>query len=105
MEINKINSHSGEKLKYELASFNPKLVLNQVRTPTDVRIGFSMRQACKKYFGINIGYVGFLEHDNSVIQSIRLRRPVMVYSPDSQSVQSIKRVSQNIRQNYHLVPS
>lgn len=104
-DINRINAHSGEKLKYELAGFKPKLVLNQVRTPTDVRIGFSMRQACKKYFGINIGYAGFLEHDTAVTQSIRLRRPVLIYSPDSTTVKSIKRVSQNIRQNYHLVPN
>ncbi|MBT7888275.1 MAG: P-loop NTPase [Deltaproteobacteria bacterium] len=102
-EIYDINTQAGETLKYELARFNPKLVLNQVRTPTDVRIGFSMSQACKKYFGVDIGYVGFVEHDNTVIQSIRQRRPVVITSPSSNASISISKIAQNIRQDYHLV--
>lgn len=102
-EISDINIQAGEVLKIELAKFNPKLVLNQVRTQTDVRIGFSMGQACKKYFGINLGYVGFIEHDNYVLQSIRQRRPVILQTPESTAAAGIFKVSQNIRQNYHLV--
>ena len=103
--INKINLQAGEELKLELANFNPKLVLNQVRTPSDVRIGFSMRQACLKYFGVNIGYAGFVEHDTAALQSIRVRQPVVLYDPDSTSTHCIQKVAQNIRQNYHLVPT
>ena len=102
-EISEISFQAGETLKFELAKFNPKLVINQVRTQTDVRIGFSMGQACKKYFGIELGYVGFVEHDNYVLQSIRQRRPVLLQSPDSTASGCIQKVSQNIRQNYHLV--
>ncbi len=104
-DINKINSQAGETLKYELASFAPKLVINQVRTPSDVRIGFSMRKACLEYFGVNLGYAGFIEHDASVLQSVRARQPVLLYSPDSAASQCIQRIAQNIRQNYHLVPT
>ncbi|MCP4757594.1 MAG: MinD/ParA family protein [Proteobacteria bacterium] len=102
-EISDINTQAGETLKFELAKFNPKLVLNQVRTPTDVRIGFSMGHQCNKYFGVNLGYVGFVEYDNNVIQSIRQRRPVIVQAPDSNASKSISKIAQNIRQNYHLV--
>ena len=102
-DINKINSQAGETLKYELASFSSKLIINQVRTPSDVKIGFSMRHACLKYFGVHLGYVGFIEHDASVLQSIRIRQPVMLYSPQSTASQSIRKIAQNIRQNYHLV--
>jgi len=104
-EINRINPQAGETLKYELANFSPKLVINQVRTPSDVRIGFSMRQACSKYFGVNLGYAGFIEHDAAALQSIRIRQPVLLYAPDAISSQCIVKVAQNIRQNYHLVPS
>jgi len=103
MEISDINIQAGETLKYELSRFQPKLVLNQVRNPTDVRIGFSMGQACQKYFGLDIGYVGFVEHDHTVIQSIRQRRPVILFAPESNAAQSIAKISQNIRRDYHLV--
>ncbi len=102
-EISDINVQAGETLKYELSRFQPKLVLNQVRNPTDVRIGFSMGQACKKYFGVEIGYVGFVESDNMVIQSIRQRRPLALTSPGSNAANSISKIAQNIRQDYHLV--
>ncbi len=104
-EISEINLQAGETLKFEISNFNPKLILNQVRTPTDVRMGFSMGAASKKYFGVGLGYVGFVEHDNYVIQSIRQRRPVIVQYPDSTATNCIVRIGQNIRQNYHLVHS
>lgn len=103
--ISAINNQAGETLKYEIAAFKPKLVLNQVRTATDIRVGFSMKQACIKYFGINIDYAGFVEQDNIALQSIRSRQPVLLYAPNSQVAQSIRRVGHNIRQNYHLVPT
>ncbi len=104
-DITDINSQAGETLKYELSNFNPKLILNQVRTPTDVRVGFSMTAASKKYFGVHLGYVGFVEHDSYVIQSIRQRKPIILHFPDSTAANCIVRIGQNIRQNYHLVHS
>ncbi|MDT8448033.1 MAG: P-loop NTPase [bacterium] len=104
-KISGINAQAGETLKYEIAAFKPKLVLNQVRTPSDVRVGFSMKQACLKYFGINLDYVGFVEFDNMALQSIRARQPVILHAPDSVVSASVRRVAHNIRQNYHLVPT
>ena len=102
-EITDINAQAGETLKFEVSNFTPKLILNQVRTPTDVRVGFSMCGASNKYFGVDLGYVGFVEHDNYVIQSIRQRKPIIIHSPDSVAASCIVRIGQNIRQNYHLV--
>lgn len=104
-KIMSLNVQAGEELKYELAAFRPKLVLNQVRNPTDVRVGFSMKQACMKFFEINLDYIGFVEFDNTALQSIRSRQPVMTFAPDSQVSHCIRRVGHNIRQNYHLVPT
>ncbi len=104
-EITDINVQAGEALKYELANFTPKLILNQVRTPSDVRLGFSMGAASKKHFGVGLGYVGFVEHDSYVLQSIRQRKPTILHFPDSTAATCITRIGQNIRQNYHLVHS
>ncbi|PCI29903.1 MAG: ATP-binding protein [SAR324 cluster bacterium] len=104
-KITKINRHAGDALKYEISQFVPKLILNQIRTPSDARIGFSMRQACAKHFGISLSYVGFIEQDNAVIQSIRLRKPALLYAPESKASCSIDRIAQNLRQDYHLIPT
>ncbi len=104
-KIMRINRQAGEALKYEISKFCPKLILNQIRTPSDARIGFSMHQACEKHFGINLNYVGFLEQDNIVIQSIRSRKPVLLHAPDSKATASINRIAHNIRKDYRLIPA
>ena len=104
-KIMRINQQAGERLKYEISKFCPKLVLNQIRTPTDARIGFSMHHACEKHFGIDVNYVGFLEQDSVVIQSIRSRTPVLLHAPDSKATASINRIVHNIRKDYHLIPT
>ena len=53
-------------LSSEVETFRPNLILNQVRTKKDIEIGFSVRSACKKYFGIQLHYLGYIVYDQEV---------------------------------------
>jgi len=101
--IMKINVPAGEALKYELANFKLKLVINQVRTPSDARIGFTMKRAFLKYFGISVEYTGFVEHDPIALESVRQRVPVLHFDPNANASKCIRKVAHNIRKNYHLM--
>jgi flagellar biosynthesis protein FlhG len=79
-------------LKYEIERFRPKLILNQVRTHSDIEIGFSVKTVCKKYFGVELDYLGYLDYDSAVWQAIRRKRPVMLEFPNSKLVTSIDRL-------------
>jgi len=70
----------------------PKLVINQVRTQADIDIGFSMKIICKKYFGITLDYVGYLEYDATVWQSVKKRRPLLMEFPNSSLVSNFDRI-------------
>lgn len=83
----------GAALKAEIESFKPKLVINQVRTHTDIEIGFSVKSVCKKYFGIDVDYLGYLDYDSSVWQAIRRKRPLILEFPNSKLVASIERLT------------
>lgn len=87
-----INPQMGHKLKAEIAKLMPKLVINQVRTQADVDIGFSMKIICRKYFGINLDYVGYLEYDATVWQSVKKRRPLLMEFPNSALVSNFDRI-------------
>jgi flagellar biosynthesis protein FlhG len=78
--------------KTEIERFRPKLILNQVRTHSDIEIGFSVKTVCKKYFGIDLDYLGYLDYDSAVWQAIRRKRPVMLEFPNSKLVTSIDRL-------------
>jgi flagellar biosynthesis protein FlhG len=95
-EVNKQSPETAMKLKREIESFRLKLIVNQARTQTDVDIGFSVKTVCKKYFGINMDYVGFLDYDSSVWQAVRRKRPFMLEFPNSRLVSSVERIVQYV---------
>ncbi len=93
-EVNKSSPEAGLRLKEEIDKFKPKLLLNQARTQTDVDIGFSVKTVCKKYFGIEMDYVGYLDYDSAVWQAVRRKRPLVTEFPNSRLVSSVDRIVQ-----------
>jgi flagellar biosynthesis protein FlhG len=87
-----INPEVGQKLQNEIKKFKPKLIMNQVRTQADIDIGFSMRTICKRYFGIELDYVGYLDYDSSVWQSVKKRRPLLMEFPNSKLVNNFDKI-------------
>ena len=70
-KIIEINPEIGNRLKNEVAKFKPNLIMNQVRSQNDVDLGFSIQTVSKKYFGIDLNYLGYLDYDASVWQSVK----------------------------------
>jgi flagellar biosynthesis protein FlhG len=102
-EVNKVSPEAGMRLKDEIEKFRPKLLINQARTQTDVDIGFSVKTVCKKYFGIDMDYIGYLDYDSAVWQAVRRKRPLMFEFPNSRLVSSIDRITQYlIKRHGHL---
>lgn len=87
-----INPAVGQKLKSEISRLSPKLIINQVRTQADIDIGFSMKLISKKYFGINLDYIGYLDYDATVWQSVKKRRPLLMEFPNSTLVNNFDRI-------------
>jgi len=89
----RISEEDALKMVHEIESFCPNLILNQVRTKKDIEIGFSVRSACKKYFGIHLHYLGYIVYDQEVNHSIRRRRPLMLENPRSRAAQCVLEIS------------
>ena len=87
-----INPIVGQKLRSEISKLNPRLIINQVRTQADIDIGFSMKLISKKYFGINLDYVGYLDYDATVWQSVKKRKPFLMEFPNSTLVNNFDRI-------------
>lgn len=92
-EVSKTHPETAMRLKEEINGFRPKLIINQVRTQSDIEIGFSMKSVCKKYFGIEVDYLGYLDYDSAVWQAIRRKRPIMTEFPNSRLVFNIDRMT------------
>ena len=55
-------------------------------------VGYGVRNVCKKYFGFNLDYLGHLEYDSAVWQSVRRKRPLTIEFPSSPLVPNIQRM-------------
>jgi flagellar biosynthesis protein FlhG len=90
------NPELGEKLRQEVSKLKFQLIINQARTQGDIDIGFSIQSICKKYFGIDVQYTGYLEYDASVWQSVKKRKPLLMEFPNGRLVNQFDRIVKNL---------
>jgi flagellar biosynthesis protein FlhG len=79
-----------------LKDFHPHLVVNQARTRSDFDIGPSVAHAWKKFFGLDLGYLGIINFDEAVIQAVKSRKPLLGFAPTSPAAMSLLRVAENL---------
>jgi flagellar biosynthesis protein FlhG len=94
--IGRVNQKDLQKMVYEIEAFHPNLILNQVRTKKDIDLGFSIRSACRKYFGIQLHYLGYIVYDQNVTHSIRRQKPLILENPHSRAAQCISEISSKL---------
>lgn len=82
----------GVKIRQELLALRPNLIMNQVRSQADIDIGYSIQSICRKYFGIEMPFPGYLDYDQSVWQSVRKRKPLLIEFPHSKLVHNFDRI-------------
>lgn len=102
--IGRLDAKTGALLENALSQFRPKVVINQVRSLGDVRIGYAMQSACQKFFGIRVDFVGYLENDEQVWQSIRKRQPITLNGEHSKTARHLRTISHNILNDLQLKP-
>jgi flagellar biosynthesis protein FlhG len=93
--IRRISEHNPElglRVKAEMAEFRPNLIINQVRSQADIDIGYSIQSICRRYFGIEMTFPGYLDYDQSVWQSVRKRKPLLIEYPNSKLVNNFDRI-------------
>ncbi len=73
---------AGVNLARQLATFRPRLVVNQARTAQDAEIGQAVVAAWRKYFGLEMDYLGAIAYDEEMWRAVRQRQPLLVARPD-----------------------
>jgi flagellar biosynthesis protein FlhG len=101
-QVVRMDDAVGERLKQEIYTLRPKLVVNQVRSKDDITLGFSMRSSCTKYFGITVEYVGYVEYDDHVWQASKHRRPMLSEYPNCSSARGINNVATHLLKHEQL---
>lgn len=73
----------GQKLKNVMSELGFHVVLNQARTRQEVEMGYALQSVCNKYFGFPCEFLGGLEYDNAVWQSLRQKHHLLMANRQS----------------------
>lgn len=94
--ISTTDANTGGYVERMISDFRLNIILNQVRTRSDIELGHSMKSVCRKYFGIDTNYVGYIDHDNAVWQALRKKRPLIIENPHSSLVGQFLTMTKNL---------
>ena len=84
-EVAKVSPEAAAQLERTLRAFRVKLVVNQVRSEADHSVGRAVVAAWKKFFGLEMDYLGGVAYDDAAWQLVRKRRPLLVDGAGSPS--------------------
>ncbi|MBS2030238.1 MAG: P-loop NTPase [Deltaproteobacteria bacterium] len=91
-EVERLAPEAAPLIHQTIASYRPGLIVNQARSREDLEMGYSVTAAWKKFFGLEMDFLGALSYDDEVWRSVRRRRPVLVEKPSSRVAQDFASV-------------
>jgi flagellar biosynthesis protein FlhG len=84
------NAEAGQVIARQLELFRPRLVVNQARTPQDAEVGAAVVGAWRKFFGLEMDYLGHVPHDEEMWRTVRARKALL--SQGSATARSFARI-------------
>ncbi len=84
---------AGANLARQLTSFRPRLLVNQARTAQDASIGQAVVAAWRKYFGVEMDYLGVIQYDDEMWRTLRARRPFLIERPQAPAARAFSAVA------------
>lgn len=88
--------HAAMILEQALSSYRPLVLVNQARSRVDYDVGPTMVSAWRKFFGLELGYLGTVPHDETVWQAVRGRRPLLSTYPEAPASAALARVAESL---------
>ena len=95
-EIESIDPHEGSRFVETMRAFRPRLIVNGVRTAEDVKLGFAVGSVCRKHFGIQTEYLGYVNYDEAARRSASARRPVVDNESGSDAAIYLQRIARKL---------
>lgn len=81
---------NGALLDELMGGMSVGIIVNNANGAASPGFGASMERACADYFGVGIRHLGDIARDGAVPESVRLRRPLLVHSPQSEAARALK---------------
>jgi flagellar biosynthesis protein FlhG len=97
-EVEGMDPEEGRRFAKSMRSFRPRIVVNEVENAEEIKLGFSVRSVCRKFFGIDADYVGYVNRDPAVREAVLARRPLVEVRPGSDAAIYVERIARKLRE-------
>jgi flagellar biosynthesis protein FlhG len=95
-EVRAMDPEEGHRFAATMQAFRPRVVVNEVESAEDVKLGFSVRSVCRKFFGLEVEYTGYVNRDDAVRDAILKRRPVVDVHPGCDAAIYLQRIARKL---------
>jgi len=98
-EVESMDPGEGKRFVATMRRFRPRIVVNEVTSSEDVKLGFAVRSVCRKFFGIDADYIGYINRDAVVHQAVLRRRLVLEEHPKSDVTIYLQRIARKLMES------
>jgi len=91
-KISNIDRDAGVTVEEILTEFRPKLILNMVHNNDDIKQGMAFQTAAAELLSINVEYLGYMEFDERIFNTVKNMRPFMISNPRSNVTKNLANI-------------
>ena len=81
-----------KRIEEVLANFRPRLILNMVMEPDEIKEGMAIKTAASELLSIDLDYMGYVEYEDNMRKAIKQMRPFILENPKSAAARSIAKI-------------
>jgi flagellar biosynthesis protein FlhG len=95
--VKRLKGHPlADEVEELIEDFDFRFVMNQARARSDLELGSAMASAARRRLGVRLGYMGYIDSDDAVLNSLRAGRPLLVESPGTKASRNIEKVARTL---------
>lgn len=94
--LRRVDHNLGRKVDVALSRLHVKIILNQVRSQDDIKIGNAISYLANKFIGLGVEYTGYIPFDINANIAAKKFQPLMIFYPESNVVKGLKSVAKRL---------
>lgn len=91
-KAHRVDPAMAQRIEQELTAFQPRLILNMVMEPDEIKEGMAIKTAAAELLSINLDFIGYIEYDETMRQSVKDLRPFILHNPGSPASRSLAKI-------------
>ncbi len=95
--IQKIDTDSYNSFKERMDNFHPRIVMNMMEDPADIKQIEKLRRSSREYLGLDLENLGVVYRDDLQDTALKSRLPIIKYKPESVLAKAVYRLCDKIQ--------